>query len=114
MDEPGDEGLVRYQGHPQRQVPLHVLQAAHVQARVSAQQHDHGLVLGGDEAQEEHVPAAAVVALQHRVTEGTATTFQQLDTGCGYTVRCRRTHARTRTQRLLRQGPSIVVVSWDL
>ena len=44
--------------------PVHVFQVALGGARLSAQQDDDRVHLGRDEAQQEHVAAAAVVALQ--------------------------------------------------
>jgi hypothetical protein len=67
--QPGNEGLVGNQRHPQREVPVQVFQTAEAEAGIPAQENHNRLVLCGNEPQQEHVPTAAVVALKHRVTQ---------------------------------------------
>lgn len=69
LDEPRQEAAVLDERLPLRAVPVDVLEAALAGAGLTAQQHHHRVGLGGDEAQQEDVAAAAVVALEHRLTQ---------------------------------------------
>ena len=70
LDDPRQEGAVLDERLPQAEVPALVLERPQVEARLAAQQHDDARGRARrDEAQEEHVAAAAVVALKHGVAE---------------------------------------------
>ena len=54
-----------------RKVPVHVLQAGGIGARVAAEEYHHRLGFGRDEPQEKHVLASTVVALEDGVAQWT-------------------------------------------
>ena len=61
------KGGKRRKSHP----PVHVLEAALLGAGYTTEQHDDRVGLGWDEPQQEGVPAATVVTLEHRLTKRT-------------------------------------------
>ena len=63
----GRKGGKGRKSHP----PIHVLEAALLGAGYTTEQHNDRVGLGWDEPQQEGVPAAAVVTLEHRLTERT-------------------------------------------
>ena len=70
-DEPWQEAAVFDQRLPLGGVPVHVFPAAaHARTGLPAQQHHHRVGLGGDEAEEEDILGAAVVAFEGGVAEG--------------------------------------------
>jgi hypothetical protein len=69
LDEPREEAAIVDEGKPLCKVPIHVLQAGRISARIAAEEHHHRLSLGGNEPEKEHVLATAVVALEDGVTQ---------------------------------------------
>ena len=64
LDEPRQEAAVVDERQPLVEVPVHVLQPVHAEARLAAQEYDHTLVSRWDETQQENITASTVVALQ--------------------------------------------------
>lgn len=69
LDEPGEEGAVFDEGRPLGGIPDDVLAGLHGGAGLSAEEDDDGIGFGGDEAEEEDVLGAAVVALGRGLAE---------------------------------------------
>ena len=69
LDQPGEKRAVLDQRLPLVRLPVEVLERALRSARLSTQQHHHRVRLCRYEAQQEHVPASAVVALQNGLAQ---------------------------------------------
>mmetsp|Transcript_60655 Transcript_60655/g.130190 ORF Transcript_60655/g.130190 Transcript_60655/m.130190 type:complete len:241 (+) Transcript_60655:2513-3235(+) len=67
LHEPREKRTVLYEGLPLTEVPIRVLQRV-VRQTNTAQEHNHGVALCGDESEEEDVTLATVVALQNNLS----------------------------------------------